>query len=142
MPNPYPIEFRRAAVRTYEAGEGSYAEIAENFSIGSRTLERWVARSRETGSLEPLPKRGGWKSPVDMDLLHEVVRLARDATIEDLTRLYNRRAPRKARTSTSGFGRALQRAGYVYKKNARVRVSKTARTSKRSAERFVDGRRR
>ena len=45
----------------YARGDGTYSAVAATFLIDWRTLERWVARTRSTGSLAALPKRGGWK---------------------------------------------------------------------------------
>ena len=49
MPNPYPSALRTRAVDAYEAGEGSYVAIAEQFSISVSSLLRWVQRTRATG---------------------------------------------------------------------------------------------
>jgi transposase-like protein len=46
MPNPYGVDLRQRAVAAYESGGGSYAEIADPFSVAKRTLERWVERQR------------------------------------------------------------------------------------------------
>src|SRR5450759_1515241 len=83
MPNPYDVALRERAVTAYEAGGGSYTELAAAFAIGTRTLERWVARQRATGDVSPLPKRGGWRSPVQFPTLHAVVQARADATCED-----------------------------------------------------------
>ncbi|MCP5067871.1 MAG: transposase [bacterium] len=139
MPNPYPLALRERAVRAYESGSESYDEVAERFSIATSTLERWVARERATGSVAALPKGGGWKSQIDMELLHAVVAKAPDATAEELTRKYNRDAARSARVHVSSFKRALKRAGFVFKKNGGGRRSKTGRTSRRSGGRSSAG---
>ena len=59
MPNPYAFDLRARAVAAFEAGEGTYAEIAEEFVVHSRTLQKWVRRKRLTGSVAALPKGGG-----------------------------------------------------------------------------------
>ena len=53
MPNPYDVALRARAVRAYESGEGSYADLAALFSVDHRTLERVgspVARDRFRGA--------------------------------------------------------------------------------------------
>ena len=57
------MALRKRAVRAYERGAGSYAQLAALFEVDHRTLERWVAR---------------WRSPIDLKvrrvlaaLLHE-----------------------------------------------------------------------
>ena len=136
MPNPYDVAFRERAVRAYEAGEGAYVELAELFDIGYRTLERWVARYRATGSVKPRPKGGGWRCPIDVAVLHEVVRERPDGTGRELCAAYNRRVGRAQRTNPTSFGRAMKRVKYVIKKNGSGRVRSIGPTSAPSARHF------
>lgn len=122
------VEFREHAVAAYHAGEGGHHELARLFDIGYRTLQRWVALERATGSVGPRPNGGGWHCPIDLKVLEAVVREAPDDTVAELCRTYNRRVPRAARTTRTSFGRAMGRADFVLKKNARGRASGTART--------------
>lgn len=59
MPNPYDVACRERAVTAYDRGDGSYAQLAAMFGVDHRTLERWVARRRDTRSVLPQPKGGG-----------------------------------------------------------------------------------
>ena len=135
MPNPYDVALRERAVAAYESGAGSYAHLAAVFDLDHRTVERWVARWRQTGSVAPQPKGGGWRCPIDTAVLHAVIRAVPDATIEELRRAYNRHVRRAQRTSARSFRRAMHREGFVLKKNARVRAKSIGRTSKPSAQR-------
>jgi len=139
MPNPYPISLRERAVRAYELGTDTYAEVADHFSIGLATLVRWVQRARETGSLTPLDRGGGWTSPVDLSTLHRLVGERPDQTTDELTRAYNRSVPATARVHRSSVLRALQRTGYVFKKNAAGQRNRIVRTSKPSASGSASG---
>ena len=130
MSQAYDVTFRERAVAAYKAGEGGYHELGRLFTIGYRTLQRWVALERASGSVAPRPDAGGWRCPIDMTVLEAVVRAAPDDTIAELCRTYNRRVPRAAHTTRTSFGRAMRRAGFVRKKNARGRASGTARTSR------------
>jgi transposase len=123
MPNPYPIELRERAVRAYEDGTNTYVAVAAQFQIAVSTLCLWVRRARDTGHVLPAPKGGGWYSPVELSVLHRLVREQPDRTTEELTRAYNRVAPPEARVHRSSILRALQRSGYVFKKNDRARPS-------------------
>jgi len=134
MPNPYPTELRTLAVRAYEAGTETYVTVAARFSIGEATLQRWVRRQRTTGALDPLAKGGGWTSPVDVDVLHALVHERPDRTTDELTRAYNHRVAAGARVHRSSILRALQRTGYVFKKNDPARRSTIVRVSKPSAQ--------
>lgn len=141
MPNAYAIDLRERAVATYESGAGSYASVADQFSISQRSLERWVARSRDTGSVAPWRRGGGWQSPVALDVMHAVVREKPDRTTEELTRAYNRRVRKAQRVHRSSLLRALRRTGYVFKKNVRGPQNRIAPTSKPNGAPIGDGRR-
>ena len=109
-------------------GTDTYKEVAAaQFSISVATLIRWVQRERETGSVAPLAKRGGWRSPVDVALLHRLVRERPDRTTDELTRAYTRRVGPAGRVHRSSLLRALQRTGYLFKKNGRGRRNKIVR---------------
>jgi transposase len=125
MPAPFDVAFRGRAVAAYESGEGGYHELAAVFGVGYRTLQRWVAQYRATESVAPLPRGGGWRSPIMLVVLHGVVRERPDGTSDELCREYNRRVGRAASTSGPSFRRALAREGYVLKKNGGVRVNAT-----------------
>jgi transposase len=142
MAAAYSMDLRERAVRAYEAGEGTVEEVSRRFSVGTRTLERWLIRLRETGSVAPAPKRGGWKSPVDMKLLQEVVDRNPDSVCDELLREYLMRARPECRISRSGLARALHRQGYVFKKNVRVRQSTIGPTFARNGRNLRTGWRR
>ena len=127
MPNPYPTALRERAVRAYEGSADTYAEVAARFSIHLNTLVRWVQRQRARQTVLPSPRGGGWYSPVDVSLLQALITEKPDRTTEELTRAYNHRAAPEAQVHRSSVLRALQRTGYVFKKNARGPRSKTVR---------------
>jgi transposase len=118
MPNPYPIELRERVVACYEAGEGSYPEIAERFSLGEATVKRWVWLKRKRGNVVPLRKGGGTPSEVSAEELDALVARLRDPTAGELTAEFNRCRRGKKRIHVSSMKRALHRHGYVVKKNA------------------------
>jgi transposase len=135
MAKPYDMAFRGRAVAAYEAGEGGYHELARVFGLGYRTLQRWVAKYRATASVAPQPRGGGWRSPIDVVVLHAVIREDPDGTSDELCRAYNRRVDRGERTTASSFRRAMDREGYVLKKNGGVRVRATDPTFNANARR-------
>ena len=128
MPKPITSELRERAVAAYEAGSESYDVVAERFSVSRRSLQRWVERKRDSGTVVPDPPAGGNFSPVDMKTLHRVVQSRPDATSYQVTADYNRSVPKKKRVHRSSIVRALQRAGYVFKKSESAPPSKTDRT--------------
>lgn len=137
MAKPYDVAFRGRAVAVYEAGEGGYYELAALFGLGYRTLQRWVAQYRATESIAPLPRGGGWRSPIEIVVLHAVVRERPDATSDEMCREYTRRVGRDGRTNPTSFLRAMKREGYVLQKNGSVQVSATDPTFVPNARRFV-----
>src|SRR2546430_8285472 len=139
MPNPYDVALRERAVTAYERGEGSYAQLAALFDVDHRTLERWVARSRDTQSVAPQPRGGGWPCPIDVTVLRAVVRDGADATVTELCWEYNRRVPSARRTARSSFHRALRRAGFVLKKKSRAPAQVTRREAPGNARRSCSG---
>src|SRR5256885_14073760 len=139
MPNPYDLALRERAVTAYERGDGSYAELAALFDVDHRTLERWVARWRDTGSLAPQPRGGGWSCPIDTTVLRAVVRDGPDATVTELCWEYNRRVPRTRRTTRSSFHRALRRAGVRVKKKTRARGEGDSRVAPAKMRRSCRG---
>jgi transposase len=126
-------DLRRRAVMAYERGEGSCAALAAVFALHPRTLERWVARWRKTRSLANRPRGGGWRSPIDVAVVHRLVREVPDATVAEMCAEYNRRVPRTRRTSPSSFHRALVREQFVLKKNGRGLAKSIDPTSPPSA---------
>lgn len=139
MPNPYPTVLRERAVRAYEDGTDRYTDVAITFGISLATLVRWVQRARETGVLDPLDRGGGWHSPVDLPLLHRLVHEKPDRTTEELARAYNRAAAPEARVHRSSILRALQRTGYVFKKNGRARPNRIGPPSRPNGRRSAAG---
>lgn len=135
MANAYSIELRERVVHAYRRGDGTLDGVARTFSVNPRTVQRWLAHERVTGSLVPKPKAGGWRCPITLPLLHAVIADAPDATIAELCWEYNRRAAATAQTTVTSFGRAMRREGYVLKKNGRGRARSIGRTSGRSARR-------
>lgn len=135
MAEPYDMTFRERAVGAYQSGEGGYHDLAALFGVGYRTLQRWVARARQTGSVAPVPKGGGNPCPIDLEVLERVVRELPDGTMLEFTWEYNRRVPVAQRTNDTSFRRAMRRAGFVRKKNGPVRRRSTGQTWQRAGRR-------
>jgi len=135
----HDVKFRERVVAAHAAGKGGVHALAELFGIGYRTIQRWLARERTTGSVAPAPGAGGWKSPIDTGLLTTLIREVPDATAAELCWEYNRRVTPSGTTSVAAIGRARQRLGFVCKKNARGQVRWTGPTSRRNGRRSSAG---
>ena len=96
-----------------------------------------MARYRATGSVAARPKGGGWHCPIDVAVLHTVVRERPDGFCAELCRAYNRRVRRAQQTNETSFRRAMHREGYVLKKNARA--NRTGPRWRRNGERSARG---
>lgn len=129
MNDGYPVEMRERVVQAYEAGEGSYPEIAARFAVGEASVKRWVWRVRAHGDLASRPKRGGNYSAITRTVVEALVTRLGDATANELTVEFNRTRRGAARVHVSSMKRALHRSGYVVKKNAAGRWRVSARTS-------------
>lgn len=135
MPQPYSIDLRQRVVEAYRSGQGSFAEVAKQFSVGEATVNRWVSLLRRTGSLAPMPATGGQPSKLDgeaLDAVHILVLEKPDiiereiahalATIHDLD------------VSRSAVSRALKRLDLSRKKRLSSQPSATASGSSSSVE--------
>jgi transposase len=128
----HDVTFRERVVAAHAAGKGGVHTLAEVFGIGYRTVQRWLARQRTTGSVAPTPGAGGWQSPVDATVLTTLIREAPDSTAAELCWEYNRRVDVSHRSSVAAIGRARRRLGFVCKKNARGQVKWIGPTSRPS----------
>jgi transposase len=135
MAEAYPVSLRTRVVEAYEAGEGSYATIAERFVLGTATVKRWVAQRRRDGHVEPKPKAGGTPSPVSGATVDALIAALGDPTSSELTAAYNRRRRGRTRVHVSSMKRALRRHDYVVKKNGAGRRKWIAPTSRHDDER-------
>jgi transposase len=119
-------DLRRRIVDAYEAGEGTYAEIAERFSVGSATVNRLLRRHREDNTVEPRPHGGGRRrvlSEKDEKRLEGMVLANPDwaeheyasALAQELGRELNRLV----------VGRSIRRMGYRVKKSPSSPASET-----------------
>lgn len=133
MPDPHPIELRLRAVQAYEAGEGSYPEIARRFAVGEASVKRWVWLYRDRGDVDPRPRAGGTPSEVGASDLALLLTALPDGNAGELTAMYNRDRRGKNRIHVSSMKRALRRHGYVVKKSESGRWSNSGPTSSRSA---------
>lgn len=139
MADMYDRVFRERAIAAYESSEAGVHPVSEMLGIGYRTLQRWLAHRRTTGSVAPRPRGGGWKSAIDETLLTRLVDEVPDSTAAEFCAEYNRRVRRPERTSVSAVQRALRRLGFVFKKNGRGRAKRTARTWSRNGRRSSRG---
>jgi transposase len=138
-----PVQVREAIVRAVEEQGLTYQATADLLDVGYATVNRVLSRYRKTKSVEPLPKGGGWASPIQgqiADLLTKIVTTMSDATVEELTAALQKRA--RITTSRSAVQRALHRLGFSRKKSHSWRRSATRPNGEHSVEHSARGSRR
>ena len=99
------VEIRRLAVKAYEDGVGCYEEVANLFDVGSASLKRWMARYRESGSIDPLPHGGGTEHRIDdegAEFIKGLLTERPDISLEEICRRYNRQYETDVSVSTVG----------------------------------------
>jgi transposase len=120
----HSIDLRERVVAAYAEGGESYESVAARFRVGRATVDRWLRRHRETGSVAPLPHRSGNRAKVDdrgLDLLRELVEAKPDATLAELATAYRERTTVKL--ALCMVHRALARLSITRKKRLSTRRS-------------------
>ena len=127
MPGPASRDLRLRVVEAYRAGEGTYEELAVRFSVGMASVNRWLRRMRESGTVEPRPHGGGQQLRIqgeDERFLRRLVEAHPDWTEAELGEEI--RTKRELDVSDVTVGRAVRRLGYTVKKKRSSRPSEIA----------------
>jgi transposase len=117
MPRPLSNDLRERVVRAYLAEEGTAEQLAARFGVGTASVERWVARHRQTGSVAPKEmggnRNGKFDASSEQRLRHRVLQQP-DATLAELVQWLADEL--NLSVSDSAVDRALRRLGLVRKK--------------------------
>lgn len=117
MGKPYSGDLRERVVRAVRAGH-THAEVAAMFRIGERSVRRYLALWRATGSVDSLMKFGGHMKPVlaeHAEKIEKLIAAKSDLTLEGMRALLEKE---KIVVSKSAIDRFLRAMGLSYKKNA------------------------
>ena len=120
----YSMDLRQRVVDAYHQRQGTEQQIAVLFGISTRTLQRYLKRHREEGTLQPRPPNAGRKAAFEGSLLKELDRFVQghpDATLEAIRDHFADRV----RCSIVAVHNALKRLDWRYKKSRYVRASRT-----------------
>jgi len=134
MAKPYGEEFRERVVAAVDRGH-AHVEVAALFGIGIATVERYLARRRQTGNLKP-DKFGGHRRHKLADheaTVRALVLAGPDQTLEELREELARSG---IEVSKSALDRFLRMLDFTYKKNA-GRKRATARRREHSTRRLA-----
>ena len=83
----YSLDLRKKIVESYDKGDKSQREVAENFGVSVSFVEKLLSRRRKTGDIAPLPHGKGPKGILDEEALRVVRQLVQeqpDATLSEL----------------------------------------------------------
>ncbi len=122
----YAMEFRRAVAAAYEEGESS-AEVAEQFQCSASWVRRLIQRRRETGSLEPRPRKlpdNRKLSEQDLRQLRELITGHPDMTLGELA------AALETKVSVPTIHRATKRLKLTLKKSRCMPANSSVRMFK------------
>jgi putative transposase len=125
---------RQRVIDAYLSQNRSAYEIAEQFSVGESSVNRWLALHRSTGSVAPKPAAGGQPSKLEgdtLDAVHILVLEKPDIIEREITSALD--AIHKVRVSRSTVNRALHRLNLSRKKRPSSPPSGKVRGSSSSA---------
>src|SRR5699024_5638094 len=111
----YSADFREKVLETYRAGTPA-TEIAAILHVSPRTIYRWDAQEKATGSVAPRPKSGRRRA-IGADAepaLQEMVEAHPAATIDEYCQMWEERTGRRLGRGT--MCDAINRLGLVRKK--------------------------
>lgn len=85
MARPLSRELRERIVSAYDRGLGTIAEIADMFSVTSRTISNYLKIHRESGDLTPksLPGRPPILTESNLIIIRSIVLANRDGTLQN-----------------------------------------------------------
>ncbi|PSB03122.1 helix-turn-helix domain-containing protein [Merismopedia glauca] len=107
---PYSIDIRQKILETKLETQESDEEIAMRFRVSRSFVNKLVRKYKQTGSLEPLPHRGGASrklTPEEIEIVIQLVKNDCDATLKQLRDRLNQKKGTKVSIST--ISRLLKR---------------------------------
>ena len=121
---PYSVDLRERIVRAVDAG-ATQAAVAEAFSVGRATVQRYVAQRRRRGSLtpRPLPGRALRIGPAQAAVLRRQLDAMPDATLAEHCARWA--GDHGVRVSVATMQRTIARLGCTRKKRRSMPPSRT-----------------
>lgn len=115
----YSFDLRARVISAVERSEGTIAEVAELFGVGTTFVKKMLRLHREGANLAPKPHGGGHTPRLDEKQLAKLkahVKAHNDATIDELRE--HLATAEQVSVSRATVGRAIQRLDLPRKKNA------------------------
>jgi transposase len=115
MARPYSDDLRYKLLEAYDEGQGSLAELSEQFGVSASWAWKISATRKRTGRTERPSYRPGRKRRVNLEALAGLLRDHADATLVELqTELESKTG---LRVSTQHLWRVVKRMGFRLKKS-------------------------
>ena len=114
----YSEDLRSRVIGAYRGGEGTQKEIAERFCVSRSSVQQWIRRHNETGSLEPSKAARGPSSKLEgaaLRALLDFIRRKPDATLDECSTELRQQLGLSVSPAT--LCRALKKFGFSRKKN-------------------------
>ena len=123
----YSQDLRERVIGAVEAGRQSGSDIAETFEVSESTIDKWVKRWRDTGSVAALPFAGGRQRTLKgcTTLIRAEVKRQPDVTLDELCGRVE--AQTGVSASRSMMSRELQVLALPRKKSRSATAPKTRR---------------
>lgn len=140
MPPPLPRALRLRAVAAVELEGATIEGTARRFRIGMSTLKHLLALKRETGDVEPRPRRNGpvsKRTPERMEVLGDLVAAQPDLYLYEFAEAWS--ASVGIRMTRSDVIRGLAELGLTLKKKRSAPVNGTRSASPSSGRRTKPG---
>lgn len=87
----YSLDLRQKIIQVYENEEISQRQLAKRFCVALSFIEKLLKQYRETGEMAAKPFAGGVKLKLNSEqlvILAELIEANNDATLEELTNLF------------------------------------------------------
>ena len=117
MPAAYSVDLREKAIAAYERGERK-TDVCRTFDISRNTLDLWLKRRRETGTVSPTVYRRGPKPKIkDLERFEVFVKENGDMTQEEMAQKWSEESESVTRKLIS---QAIKKIEYTRKKKLSV----------------------
>jgi transposase len=133
MARPYSDDLRQKFLEAYDQGQGSLAELAEQFCVSRGWAWKISSARKRTGRTERASYRPGPERRIDEQALGELVRVRADATLVELQADLETQSG--LRVSTQHLWRVLKRMGFRLKKSHSTPKNGTRKETANGAKR-------
>ncbi len=122
----YSIDLRKRVLAAYDSDKYSLNQIAKQFQVTTRWIQKLRQQREQEGSIAPRPQNQGRKPAfrgANLEQLNNFVGKKPDTTLEEIKEHFSG----KVNCSIVAIHNALKRLGWRYKKNRYEPVSKTGK---------------